>query len=286
MIELGKKCALPPLPWERGRGEGTRTLRKNLNFSDAVFPVIAAQPSPRRTCASPHPQPLSQGRRGCPIRLIDFSPTLSRMSIGKDFITFGLAEAERALHDLMARDNLQLRPAKMPRTRRSRASGRLRQIEQIVRRLIFLMALKLHIVLAPPKARAKKESAPLPEGVELAIFPGAATHSFTLMPQKQAPYLSGPFPDSLRTMSGPSGGVPTAKLLARIVAVFRVMKAPDGYARRLARNIRKIRAKDEPRPYVSPAESAFRLSPELGALATALPGLLNEALAETWNDSG
>ena len=207
------------------------------------------------------------------------------MRVDRDFITMGLGLAERALIDLMARDNLQLRPERMPRTRRSRTNGRLKQIEQIVRRLIVLMALALQIVFAPPKKRARAKTM-LPEGVELAIFPGAEERYLVLMPRALDPFAAGPFPDSFRTCSGPSGPVPTAKLLARIRAVWRVMKAPDAFAIRLARTLQRIKAKDEPRPMAGPPESAYRLSPELGALATMLPGMLNAALEESWESSG
>ena len=80
--------------------------------------------------------------------------------------------------------------------------------------------------------------------------------------------------------------MPTARLLARIRAVWRVMKAPDAFAIRLARTLQRIKAKDEPRPMAGPPESAYRLSPELGALATMLPGMLNAALEESWESSG
>lgn len=196
----------------------------------------------------------------------------------------GLELAERALIDLIARDNLHLRPEKMPRTRRARANGRLKQIEQIVRRLLFLMALNLHIVFAPPRKRAPAPD--LPEGVELVTFPGAADHRFALLPRPARPFPAGQATDILQTGAGLSGPVPTAKLLARIRAVYRVLKSPDSAAKRLARAIQRLKARGEPRPLAGHARSAFRLSPELGALSTALPGLLNAALEATWEESG
>ena len=51
------------------------------------------------------------------------------------------------------------------------ANGRLKQVEQVVRQLIVLLATRLHIVFAPLKARGPKIVADLPDGVELAIFP-------------------------------------------------------------------------------------------------------------------
>ena len=206
------------------------------------------------------------------------------MTVDASFLTIGLELAERALIDLMARDNLHLRPAQMPRTRRARANGRMKQIEQIVRRLIALMALGLHIVFAPPKPRAPAPG--LPEGVELAVFPGAAEHAFTLLPRAACGFLCGEDADTSGTSCGPPGPVPTARLLARIRAVYRVLKSPEAAARRLARSLQRLKSRGGPGPMTGPAPDAFRLGPELGALATALPGLLNARLAAAWNDSG
>ncbi|WP_290480620.1 hypothetical protein [Hyphomonas sp. UBA2660] len=206
------------------------------------------------------------------------------MSVDRSFLSMGLEVAERALTDLVARDNLHLRPEKMPRTRRAKANGRLKQIEQIVRRLLTLMALSLHIVFAPPRKRAPAPG--LPEGVELVTFPGAADPCFALPPRAGGPFPSGPVMDTFGTTYGPQGPVPTARLLARIRAIRRVLKSPDSAAKRLARFIQRLRARGEPRPMAGYAHSAFRLSPELGALSTALPGLLNASLEATWEESG
>ena len=62
---------------------------------------------------------------------------------------------------------------------------------------------------------------------------------------------------------------------ARILAMQRVLLAPKAAAKRLARTIQRLKAKGEPKPFAGPAESAFLLSPELGALATALPCLVH-----------
>ncbi|WP_155838247.1 hypothetical protein, partial [Hyphomonas beringensis] len=62
-----------------------------------------------------------------------------------DFLERGLELARRAVVTVVGRDNLQLNPETMPRARRARANGRLKQIETIVRRLILLMALALRL---------------------------------------------------------------------------------------------------------------------------------------------
>ncbi|HBX92018.1 MAG TPA: hypothetical protein DEG79_03865, partial [Hyphomonas sp.] len=180
------------------------------------------------------------------------------MSVDRSFLSMGLEVAERALTDLVARDNLHLRPEKMPRTRRAKANGRLKQIEQIVRRLLTLMALSLHIVFAPPRKRAPAPG--LPEGVELVTFPGAADPCFALPPRAGGPFPSGPVMDTFGTTYGPQGPVPTARLLARIRAIRRVLKSPDSAAKRLARSLQRLKASGEPRPMTGHAHSAFRLS--------------------------
>ena len=219
-----------------------------------------------------------------PIRLTHSTPTLGAMSVDRSFLTLGLDIAEQALLDVIARDNLHLRPEKMPRRRRARANGRLKQIEHIVRRLLTLMALSLHIVFAPPRRRAPAPG--LPDGAELVTFPGAAERCFTLLPAAPRAWLAGPADDRIGSACPPPGPVPTAKLMARIRAIHRILKSPDTAAKRLARALQRLKAGGEPKPLAGPADSAFRLSPELGALATALPGLLNAALAATWEDPG
>lgn len=205
------------------------------------------------------------------------------MSVDRTFLNMGLTLAERALVDLMGRDNLQLEPKTMPRTRRQRASGRLRQIEQIVRRLIFLMALTL--TLGPVRPRGPARTPDLPEGAELALLPTVPEWRMALMPCAQAHAGFSPFMVHAAPVSRPSGPVSTAPLLQRIRALHRLLETPDTAAKRLARTIERLRAAGEPKPMITPPASAFRLGPELGALSVALPGLLNTAL-ETWESSG
>ena len=239
----------------------------HLPVADASPPIVPArEDEPPRIC------------------LTGSAPTLGPMSVDRSFLSMGLEVAERALTDLVARDNLHLRPEKMPRTRRAKANGRLKQIEQIVRRLLTLMALSLHIVFAPPRKRAQAPG--LPEGVELVTFPAAADPCFALLPRAGGPFPSGPVMDTFGTSYGPQGPVPTARLLARIRAIRRVLKSPDSAAKRLAHSLQRLKASGEPRPMTGHAHSAFRLSPELGALSTALPGLLNASLEATWEESG
>lgn len=88
------------------------------------------------------------------------------------------------------------------------------------------------------------------------------------------------FPGSVRA----SGPVPAAPFLARVSALYKVLEAPERYAKRLAPSLARQQEGGDPRPVALPMASAYRLRPELGLIATALPGLLNFAL-EKWDNS-
>ncbi|MBU2604729.1 MAG: hypothetical protein KKC43_02410 [Alphaproteobacteria bacterium] len=88
------------------------------------------------------------------------------------------------------------------------------------------------------------------------------------------PEASGLFPGSIRA----SGPVPAAPFLARISGLYKVLEAPELYARCLARSLDRQRKRGDPKPHALPMASAYRPRPELGLIATALPGLLSAAL--------
>ncbi|KJS39015.1 MAG: hypothetical protein VR74_03675 [Hyphomonas sp. BRH_c22] len=88
------------------------------------------------------------------------------------------------------------------------------------------------------------------------------------------------FPGSVRA----SGPVPAAPFLARVSALYKVLEAPERYAKRLAPSLARQQEGGDPRPVALPMASAYRLRPELGLIATVLPGLLNFAL-EKWDNS-
>ena len=146
------------------------------------------------------------------------------------------------------------------------------------------MALGLQLAPTQPRpAPAKPAPEPdLPEGVELAIFPRLSPRRLTLLPARQAFEGPGGFPDISGTSYGP---VSPHKLMARIAALRRVIAAPEAHATRLARTLKRLQTNGEPKPMVGAAIPAFRLSPELGALATLLPAQISVGL-ETWESSG
>ena len=204
------------------------------------------------------------------------------MTGSSDLISHGLREASLALTNIIGMTNIHLKPLTLPRSLARRASGRLKQLEIIVRRLLTLMALAL--TLAPVRPRTgltPAAPAPLPEGTETVTFP--APYRFALSGRVQPevdPEASVVFPGSVRAY----GPVPAAPFLARVSALYKVLEAPEVYAKRLARSLDRQRKRGDPKPVALPMASAYRLRPELGLIATALPGLLNAAL-EKWDNS-
>lgn len=236
-----------------------------------------------RTSVTPHPQPLLPREKG--LNPSDNSPRQTPpMSVGHPFVDLGLSEVRIAVAEVVAMTDLQLGVRKITRSLAQRAGARLRMLETIVRRLIMLLALSLKLEASPPRPARKTAAAGplagLPEGTQLAVFPRAAVRRLALLPRKQAFTGSGPFPDSLRT----SGPVFSDKLRDRVIALQRILAAPEAHAIRLARHLRRIRAAGEPKPYVAPMASAYRLRPELGALSVILPEQLNAAF-ELWDNS-
>ena len=227
-----------------------------------------------------------------PIRLISPAPIIPGMNQDGDLISVGLIEVARAVSDVIAMANLHLGPKKLTRRLAQRAGGRLRLLETIVRRLITLMALSVRLQPAIPRAEETPANATppaalpdwLPEGTVIAEFPRAYPRRLRMLPRTQQFDLSGSFLGQLRATIRATGPVSPLRLMARIAALQRVLAAPQAHAKRLACHLALLQKAGEPRPMVGPAQSAYRLWPELGALSTALPGLLTAAL-ESWDNS-
>ena len=204
------------------------------------------------------------------------------MSHPSDLIHHGLEQARLALWAVINMTNAQLRPLTLKRSLRQKAMGRLKQLEIIVRRLLTLMALSLTLPAVRPRTGLTPATpAPLPEGTEIVSFP--APYRFALSGRVQPdvdPDASGLFPGCVRA----SGPVPAAPFLARVSALYKVLEDPEVYAKRLARSLDRQQKRGDPKPVALPMASAYRLRPELGLIATALPGLLNAAL-EKWDNS-
>ena len=205
------------------------------------------------------------------------------MSATDDFISRGLQQAEYALLNVRNLTDMVRAPVMLRRGVAQRAASRLKLLEVIVRRLVLLIALGLR--LAPVRPRPPGLAAPLPPGVEdvTHTYPAlAAPRRLRLAGRAVDPCAAPPF--GLFPCSFRAGPVPAAPVFARIIALHRVLAAPEAHAKRLARTLDRLKRQGEPRPSCLPVAGAYRLRPELGLVASALPGLVNARL-ESWNDT-
>jgi len=205
------------------------------------------------------------------------------MNATDDFISHGLEQARYALLNVRNLTDMVRAPATLRRGVAQRAASRLKLLEVIVRRLVLLLALGLR--LAPVRPRAPGPATPLPPGVEDVTHtyrPLAAPRRLRLAGRSVVVCGEAPFADLPRVYR--SGPVPAGPVFARIIALHRVLAAPQAHAHRLARTLERLKRKGEPRPSCLPVAGAYRLRPELGMVASALPGLVNAGL-ESWNDT-
>ncbi|MFT5775661.1 hypothetical protein [Hyphomonas sp.] len=94
------------------------------------------------------------------------------MSHPPDIIHHGFEQARYALLAVINMTDAHLRPLTLRRSLKRRASGRLKQLEIIVRRLLTLMALALTLPAVRPRTGFTPATpTPLPEGTELVTFP-------------------------------------------------------------------------------------------------------------------
>jgi hypothetical protein len=210
------------------------------------------------------------------------------MTDHRAFITQGLEAARDALADASAMANLHLLPAGLSRSLKRRCMARWRVIATIVRRLIFLMALSIELPMirhSPDKSGiVMTKSGMVMDGVEdvTASF-GPQPRAFALVPHKCGPPPPGGLGAAIvggGTQKGLDGPVPAAPVIAQFRALLKVLRDPEGHALRLARVLRRWKARGEARPYIMPVRGNHRLRPELGVVSSFLPGLLNASLAQ------
>ncbi|HPE49667.1 MAG TPA: hypothetical protein PLR76_14785 [Hyphomonas sp.] len=195
-----------------------------------------------------------------------------------DFISFALHEVRRGLAEAVVAAGLHLKPDTLAQAAARRVKARMKELEIILRRLIVLIALSL--TLAPAKPRAPK---PKDAEAEPVLTKSQPLWNFALAGETVVCSLDGPaFPGIAGHVSGPA---PAAPLLRRFDALARILRAPERYARRVARVLERRRRAGEALPICQPSTGTHRLRPELGAIATGLPAMLAAAF-QRWNDSG
>lgn len=114
------------------------------------------------------------------------------MNAQANILERGLEQAALAVLGASALGNLHLEPSHIGRGLAQRISGRLRQVESLVRRILFLMALQLNYVPAPKADAAPRPAAApaLPDGVELAEFPRVSGGSSISVHERMNPVQS------------------------------------------------------------------------------------------------
>ena len=213
-----------------------------------------------------------------------------------EFFRQGLAAAREAVLDVRAQAGLHLAPVHVTKRLRARVRGRLKAIETIVRRLIFLMAAALELPPLPPVRTGGEavSAAPPPPAPGGGVEDVTESFRAVLGPVcrlrllgRRAPCLM-EWPEVFAGKGGAqtrdAGPVLAAPLIARIAALHRLLKTPDAAAKRLARHLAGLKVRREPPPVCPPMPGLFRLGAELGVVAAALPGLVSRAVAD-WPDT-
>ncbi|MEM6900659.1 MAG: hypothetical protein AAF583_12900 [Pseudomonadota bacterium] len=171
-----------------------------------------------------------------------------------------------------------------------RAGTKLKALEGLVRKLIMVLALDLDI--EPVRPRSKPSAAPAdgscedvantPDGIEEIIFPRVRCASLSLLP----PVMD--FSEGADLSQLPRRATPVhimaRRFSRRIVALQKVLDAPEVHAKRLARLLHRIREVGEPKPFLVASSFPNGFRPELSLLHVGLTERLRAQL-KTWDSS-
>ncbi|MEM9669789.1 MAG: hypothetical protein AAF950_12765 [Pseudomonadota bacterium] len=204
--------------------------------------------------------------------------------------TLAISEIDKAITGLIGWTNIHLFIERVTKTRLRRASAQLRALETLLRRLIMYLALQIELepkTDSPPTGKAgvpDMEHVPTetPEGIEIAHFPRVRTPHLSLTPGYEN---ARPAPD----FSQFSRRVTPTRILAkrfaqRIIAIRKVIDAPEAHTKRLAHRLRTMRAAREPAPILLPQIVLRGMSTELSVIHGALKVELRTAL-KAWDSS-
>ena len=201
------------------------------------------------------------------------------------FISQALRVIGVAVVHVIGMTDLHVRTSPLPRRLASRARSRLRALEQMLRRVITLMALgMLRQVQSVPKPRPRVRVVVGPSKPFSRRVPKLPEERAPLMPPYRSGGGCGDVDFASLPKDKPRQPVPIYKLIARIALLQRVLENPEPSARRLAIHYARLKKLDtSPTP---PPEIPFRRAgAELALVAGALPMELKRAL-RLWHDSG
>ena len=202
-----------------------------------------------------------------------------------NFISQALRVIGVAVLHVIEMTDLHVRTSPLPQRLASQARSRLRALEQMLRRVITLMALgMLGQVQSVPKPRPR---------VRVRVIAGPSkpfSRRVPKLPEERVPLMpayrggiSGDVDFSSLPKGKPRKPVPIYKLVARIALLQRVLKNPEPSARRLAIHYARLKKLDAS-PSPPPEIPCRRASAELALVAGALPMELKRALA-VWHDT-
>ena len=211
--------------------------------------------------------------------------------IGPGFIDAGLAALREALETAAERAGLILRRYRITRTAARAFRAKVRQLETVLRRLVVLMAAEIETAVIPETAKPlsgtpSSETAPS-EDASAHPEPSRRTSTrprgFILIPNSR--YDPEKF-EALRALPrGAPKPVDETPLVHRYDTLRALIENPQALARRMARHLARWKAAGDSRPHCPAQPGLHRLSPELGAIASLLPRVVNDSLKD-WYDSG
>ncbi|MEM8634550.1 MAG: hypothetical protein AAGF33_06195, partial [Pseudomonadota bacterium] len=171
-----------------------------------------------------------------------------------------------------------------------RAGTKLKVLEGLVRKLIMVMALDLDLAPVKPRQRPNvatddppcEDAAQTPDGIEITAFPRVRQPSLSLLP----PVMD--FGESVDLSQLPRRTTPVhimaRRFSRRIVALQKVLDAPEVHAKRLARSLHRIRKAGEPKPFLVASSFPNGFRPELSLLHVGLTERLRAQL-KAWDSS-
>ncbi|MEM8636718.1 MAG: hypothetical protein AAGF33_17265 [Pseudomonadota bacterium] len=165
-----------------------------------------------------------------------------------------------------------------------RAGTKLKVLEGLVRKLIMVLALDLD--LAPVKPRPKPSAVPADELSEYAAESTDSIEEITF-PRVRQPSLSFlppvvDFSEGIDLSELPQRSTPVhimaRRFSRRLVALQKVLDAPEAHAKRLARSLDRIRKAGEPKPFLVASSFPNGFRPELSLLHVGLTERLRAQL--------
>ncbi|MEM6412154.1 MAG: hypothetical protein AAF683_11530 [Pseudomonadota bacterium] len=171
-----------------------------------------------------------------------------------------------------------------------RAGTKLKVLEGLVRKLIMVLALELDPTPVKPRPKPStatadepcEDAAQTPDNTEEIIFPRVRCASLSLLP----PVMD--FSEGIDLSQLPRRTTPVhimaRRFSSRIVALQKVLDAPEAHAKRLARSLHRIRKAGEPKPFLVASSFPNGFRPELSLLNVGLTERLRAQL-HLWDSS-